>query len=848
MVASPKVEDRVRDLHRRAVAATNDGQPVVGGRLIRSAARLLGLPATKPPPGWPAWPDLATRVLGTYAAVETALGNSARGLALLDEADALVSDAGRGILRQQRGLVLILIGRMDEALVCFDEAIPLLQQAGEFVVLARTLLNRAMLHQYAGRVRLALADLDQCEQIGAGHPEEEGLARIFAKAAHGRGQARVLTGDIPGALRDFDAASGFYAEQSVGMLPVLAVDKARALLAAGLPHEAAAELDAALEQFPRLRMNQEHAEAELTRALAALASGDPAAARGWAGRAERRFRRRSNETWAAVAQLTVLRADFAAGRRIARVSAEATALADRLTGLGLRNDAEIAALLAARARIALGDLDGARAGIAPRDRRTAPLENRLVRRLALAELGAASGHRRVTFANARAGLTQLERHRSRFGSVDLQTGTTSLGKELADAGLSAALAQRSPGVVFRWLDRSRAQAFRFRPVRPPSHPETVDAVAELRFLSMQIRAGELAGKPDVQAVKRCAALEREIRAKGWQAEGAAVDHSEAKLREIGDELAATGSAMVCFLADRGALCAQVIANHRVALIELGPASAVAEPVARLHSDLDALCGRQLPPQLDRVIRRSVRTQVTALDAILLAPLAPRLGDLDVVVVPTGALSAIPWGLLPTLHGRPVTVTPSSSAWLDAGRRARRATGAPLLVAGSDLTHAEAEVARLAPLYPDAEVLTGPDATVAATLKAFDGCRLAHFAAHGHHERENVLFSRLNLADGPLMAYDVQQLATAPEQVVLSSCDVGQAVVRAGDEVLGFTAALLYGGSRTVVSSVARVDDRTAGGVMLAFHQALAVGTPPARALADAAKAEPLMPFVCFGRS
>ncbi|RSM37710.1 CHAT domain-containing protein, partial [Amycolatopsis balhimycina DSM 5908] len=472
MVASAKVEDRVRDLHRRAVAATNDGQPVVGGRLIRSAARLLGLPATKPPPDWPSWPDLATRVLGTYAAVETALGNSARGLALLDEADVLVSDAGRGILRQQRGLVLILIGRMDEALVCFDEAIPLLRQAGEFVVLARTLLNRAMLHQYAGRVRPALADLDQCEQIGAGQTEEEGLARIFAKAAHGRGQARVLTGDIPGALRDFDAASGFYAEQSVGMLPVLAVDKARALLAAGLPQEAAAELDAALEQFPRLRMNQEHAEAELTRALAALAAGEPSTARSWAVRAERRFRRRDNETWAAVAQLTVLRADFAAGRRIARVAAEATALAGRLTGLGLRNDAEIAALLAARARIVLGDLDGARAAIAPRDRRTAPLENRLVRRLALAELGAASGHRRITFANARAGLTQLQRHRSRFGSVDLQTGTTSLGKELADAGLTAAMAQRSPGVVFRWLDRSRAQAFRFRPVRPPTHPGT----------------------------------------------------------------------------------------------------------------------------------------------------------------------------------------------------------------------------------------------------------------------------------------------------------------------------------------------------------------------------------------
>ncbi|HKN55911.1 MAG TPA: tetratricopeptide repeat protein, partial [Amycolatopsis sp.] len=654
------LDERIRDLHRRAVEATNNGHPVQGGRLIRTAAKLLGLPAAAPPPDWPAWPDLATRVLGTYALVETALGNSTRGLALLDEADALVPLSG--ILLQQRGLVLILIGRLDDALDSLDKAIPLLKQAGEPVVLARTLLNRAMLHQYAGRVRLALADLDQCEQIAGTQTDEPGMRRIFAKAVHGRGQARVLTGDIPGALRDFDSASQVYGKQSAGMLPVLAVDKARALLAAGLPQEAAAELDGALEQFPRLRMNQEHAEAELTRALAALAAGETAVARSWAGRAERRFRRRGNETWAAVAQLTVLRADFAAGRRIARVAHEATSLASRLRQLGLRNDAEIAALLAARANIALGDVGAADAGIPARERRAAPLENRLFRRLALAELGAAKGDRRVTFTHARAGLVQLQRHRSHFGSIDLQTGTTSLGKELAEAGLTAALAARRQGAVFHWLDRSHAQAFRCRPVRPPEHPETADAVAELRYLALQIRSGELAGKPDPQAARRCAELEREIRAKGWQVEGTDEHHPEATVDQVGDDLAETGSAMICFLAGRGTLCAQVIARGRVSLIELGPAEAMTEPIARLHSDLDALCGRRLPARLDEVIRTSIRTQIAALDTILLAPLADRLGDLDVVVVPTGVLSALPWGLLPTLRGRPVTVTPSSSAW------------------------------------------------------------------------------------------------------------------------------------------------------------------------------------------
>ena len=37
-----------------------------------------------------------------------------------------------------------------------------------------------------------------------------------------------------------------------------------------------------------------------------------------------------------------------------------------------------------------------------------------------------------------------------------------------------------------------------------------------------------------------------------------------------------------------------------------------------------------------------------------------------------------------------------------------------------------------------------------------------------------------------MAYDIQQLAAPPGQVILSACDVGRSVVRPGEELLGFT--------------------------------------------------------------
>ncbi|MBB5953949.1 tetratricopeptide (TPR) repeat protein [Saccharothrix tamanrassetensis] len=828
------MSDRVRNLHERAIEEINSGRPAVGARLLRDALRLGD---RKGP--------LTARLLGTLAAAEVAQGNTGRALELLDEAEEVVAPEDRHLLLSQRALVFVLVGRMDDALSLFDDAILRLRRTDQRAALARVLLNRGMLHQIAGRVRLALADLDQCAQLGASLGPDEGMPRTVAKAVHGRGQCRVLTGDIPGALRDFDIAAEVYADQGRGMLAVLAGDRARALLAAGLPSEAATELDTFLGRVPELRMGHEHAEAELTMARARLAAGDPAEARRWAALARRRFHRRRNDTWTAVAELAMLRADFAAGNVTVRGARSAARLADRLRLLGLRNDADEADLLAARTYLARGRLAEARAHLSGRDRPGAPLATRLLRRLVLAELGAAEGDQRRTFAEARAGLALLREHRSRFGSLDLQTGTTSLGGELARAGLAAALDNGKPEVVYRWLERSRAQAFRFPPVRTPADEHTVDAVAALRQLAREARAAELKGNQDSDALRRARQLEREIRAKGWRTDGAGERHVEVGFAEVKAELADADSVLVSFLTDEGRLLAQVVGDRRAELLGLGGTHTVFEAIARLRSDLDAACGRRLPEALQQVIHTSIRRQLAVLAEHLLDPLLRVIGDHNVVLVPTGALSAMPWSLLDALRGRPVTVTPSPSAWVSA-KRTVRPPGPVLLVGGPNLKHSSDEVRRIARIYEHSTVLDGEDATVEKTLDAVKRSSLAHFASHGHHEQENVLFSRLDLVDGPLMAHDVHQLAAVPDHVVLSSCDIGQAVVRTGDEILGFTAALLYSGSRTVVSSVARVDDQAAVDVMTAYHQALTRGVPPGKALADATQTQQLMPFVCHG--
>ena len=218
-----------------------------------------------------------------------------------------------------------------------------------------------------------------------------------------------------------------------------------------------------------------------------------------------------------------------------------------------------------------------------------------------------------------------------------------------------------------------------------------------------------------------------------------------------------------------------------------------------------------------------------------------------VLLPPGRLASLPWALLPTLRGRPVTIAPSASTWLGAHARFVFAPGPVVAVAGPGLRRADAEVDRVAATWPGCQVLRPDEVTVAAFLASINGARLVHVAAHGRHQRENPLFSSIRLADGPVVGYDLDRVPDPPQQVVLSACELGQATVRPGDEALGLTRAFLHSGTSTVISGVAKVNDRAAADLMIDYHRRLAAGSTPAYALADAlAAADEPMPFACFG--
>jgi tetratricopeptide (TPR) repeat protein len=832
---------RAGRLREQGVAATNAGHPATGARHLRRCLRMLGYPGAAPGRS-----DLVARTLISLAHAEAEQGRVTAGLGLLDEAETLLAPGDRGLLLQQRGLLLYRLGRRADAVALLDAAIPLLAGAGPSIVLARTLLNRSALHLAGGHVGPARDDLRRCSAIA----DAEGFDLLGAKARHNIGYCEMLAGDLPAALRTFDEAGRRYLAHGPGFLPVLLIDKAKALLAAGLAEEAGRELDDVLRLSREQRLSQDYAEAELLRAQVALASGDLATAGTWEERASTHARRRGNDAWTALADLTRLRIRYRTGRSPGAVAGRAARLAGRLRALGLGDDGATADLLAIRALLRAGrrtDAEHAAATLLP-VRRTTQLETRLLHRLTRAELAVAAGERGPALRQARAGLGDLHRHRARLGSVDLQSGSAALGVELARVGLDSALDSGSPRLVFAWSERSRGQAFRVKPVRPPTDPATAEAVAELRHLHRLIREAEIVGRQEPALRQRRAELERFVTERTWQAAGTGESRATATFDDVAAGAAAARRTVVIFLERGKRLAALVVRDGAARLRDLGDAAVAEEASRRLLGDLDALAGRRLPGRMHDVVIASVHRQRDTLTEHLLAPAIDLLGDDDVVLVPTGWLSAVPWGVLPPLTGRPVTVAPSASVWL-AGRRAatsRSAAGPPLLVAGPHLAHAPAEVHAIAAIDPASRVLTGEAATVATTVHGADGASVVHFAAHGHHEPENVLFSRLDLADGPLMAYDLQHLAAPPRHAVLSACDVGRTVVRAGDEILGFTAALLYAGTSSVVSSLVRVPDETVANVMVGYHRAVAGGAEPARALATASLAAPLVPFVCFG--
>jgi tetratricopeptide (TPR) repeat protein len=857
-----RVADQAVRLARAAGDVAAESQALrAKGRAFRELSRLdeavdaLRQSVSRAEEGEEAFAASEARMSLAFVLVER--GRTAQALAQADRAAEGLDGLAAAHVVMQRGLLYQVCGRTVEALEAYRKAVQVLRRAGDTLHEARLLNNRGVLYLRAGRLAEAEADLTRAYALHSRHGQDMSAA----DSSWNLGLIAARRGDIPAALRQYEEAEAIY--QRLGSPePDGLVHRGELLLSAGVSAEARAVAGRAVVELTAAGNSMVLAEALLLQAQAALADRDFVAAREAAQKARTLFVRQKRPGWAALARHAGLRAEEAAGERSPSLRRRALRAAGELSAIGWRPQELDARLIAARVAMSLGDHGKAKAELAAaaRARSTGPLELRIRAWYAEAIRRDADGDRTGAQRALRSALRVLDQHRSMLGATELRVHLASHGADVARMAIDLALRGGSPRQVLEAIERWRARAL-WRPIRPPADAELAGALAELRQVAGELETTLLAttagaavrGSPTVRMQARKVALEDKVRRLAQRTVGTG-GRSQGEPPTVSALAAALGErVLVEIVGLDSSLHAVTVCDGTARVHHLGEQKRVVRNQEALLFALRRMALGHDAPGAIAPARLAAEQAAARLDAALLEPLAEVLADRPVVLVSPGALQALPWSVLPSCHKRHLTVAPSAAMWLRA-TQASTHSDKVLLAAGPGLDGAAAEIDDLAATY-QVRPLTGPAATVNATLAGLDGAGTAHIAAHGRVRSDNPLFSALELADGQLTVYDLERLSRAPSLVLLPACQSGVGHVLAGDEVMGLTAALFSLGTRTVVATVIPVPDEATRPMMVTMHAGLRRGLSPAEALTQARiAADPDDPtaqataaaFVCYG--
>ncbi len=709
----------------------------------------------------------------------------------------------------------------------------MLRRSGDAEWEARALSNRSLMHVRARAFGAADADLVLARQLCLEH----GLDLPAGYAEHNLGYLKAQRGDVPAALRHFDVAAERYLR--FGLLePSLLLDRAGVLLSVRLLDEARVGCQAAIDAYRDANLDVHLPDALLMMSTVALLQEDRETALASAREAVAAYRKLRHDRSLALARYAVIQAQVEidpAGVSASRVARTA----DELEAAGWTVPSLEARVLAGRMSLRQGRPAIARELLAraSKARSVGPAEARSRAWLAEALLRRADGRRAAAMSALRAGLRIVEDYQATLGATELRAHVSIHRGALARSGLRMAIEDGDARHALWWAERGRAIALLLRPAQPSSDPQLAQDLADLRSTMAEIEEARSDGDGgDQKLVRRQVALERRIRERCRTLEGdSAAARSRWGRESLGLLVAALDdAALVEFVALNGSLHAITVCGHRVRLHKLGLESEIEDLLRRLGFALHRLAS---PAPCSGARTAAAKADLAGvadrLDDRLLRPLASVLQDRRLVVVPSGVLQSLPWAILPSCIGRPVAVSPSATLWRQAAERAVPSTPRTVVLAGPGLPGATEEAEAVAALYPGATVLVGDEATTPRLTAALEGTSMLHLAAHGRLRSDNPLFSSLVLADGPLTVYELEQLSSRPHHVVLAGCDTGRLQVVAGEETLGLGAAVLGGGTATLVAPVIPIPDLATVPLMRSYHEELVAGLAPAAALAAA---------------
>jgi tetratricopeptide (TPR) repeat protein len=838
------------------VAENNTGRPAEAERLLRAALELL---------------DRVDRVADRRAAL-TLRCNTLITLALTEfllegfdaaerrfaEAESVIVALGDdnllARLAYQRANVDGRAGNLAAAASGIEAA---LERPEAFTPMEQcsVLLSRGMLAYELSDPHLALDSFAEAGRLA----EEQGLPEQTFMARHNEGFATYLLGDLPKALALMASADALETEVVRGPARL---DLGQVLLEAGLVTEAVEALTVGAGVIAGADgdgQDQVRAEFDLHLARAQQLLGRPGLAAAAAERARVGFDRLGARAWAARAALVGLfseledHLDPEADPLPARVTPSSTAperaadadrattaeSADRLVStaleLGDLRLADNARVAAAAALLDRGDHLGAARRLADRASDPVSLSDELTLLGVEARVHAANQRpgeaRRVLGRAAR----RLQAGMRGSASLDVRTARAVHGVRLSRLDLDLAL-ESGAVAALEALERWRSATDRLPSLGRPDDEQ-------LALLTEQLRSvrGRLRSEPEPPAHLELEAdrLQQQIRSRDWALSASDDTRASApmRIRTARSALSRADRDFIWLFAHAGRLGGIGVIGGRAVRRDLLPLPVAAELAHRIRVDLRLAATRDLG-LLEPAVWGSLRESASRLDEAVIRPWGADAAGL--VLVTCHEVSALPWALLPSLVGRPLTVARSLTAFArrepgpdpSRGPRGRSARTSVHVSVGPAVARGPSEAAAVAAAWPGRATVNDPS-TGRALVEALSRPGLVHVAAHGTHEVQSPLFSSVVLHDGPVFAHELQPSGVRADHVVLSACEVGTTTYRPGEESLGLAASVLSLGARSAVAAVSPVRDDVAAEVTMAHHRGLAAGRSSDEALAAA---------------
>lgn len=218
--------------------------------------------------------------------------------------------------------------------------------------------------------------------------------------------------------------------------------------------------------------------------------------------------------------------------------------------------------------------------------------------------------------------------------------------------------------------------------------------------------------------------------------------------------------------------------------------------------------------------------------LLIAPVEEQIKTDQIVVIPHNVLHYLPFqaifdGKQHLIHKYAISYAPSITVINLAERKISAGNGQTLIIGNptKDLQFAEVEAEAISRLFNGSVLLTGEKGTESYVKSRGGEFDYIHFATHGVYDEQTPLKSLIRLGsdqdnDGELTAAELFSTQWKASLVTLSACETGLSKLKSGDELIGLQRALLFAGTRSIVSSLWKVDDKATHFLMTSFYRNL----------------------------